>query len=107
MDILNQLHMGRNKMKTIDINEITKALSLQKDNIILNQLSDLVSRGLLVVEETQPVLVKEDHSDNIILKQQVRLTLKNIEYIEKLEKENSELKLLLSKMNELANKHRC
>lgn len=99
--------MGRNKMKTIDINEITKALSLQKDNIILNQLSDLVSRGLLVVEETQPVLVKEDHSANIILKQQVRLTLKNIEYIEKLEKENSELKLLLSKMNELANKHRC
>lgn len=84
------------------IQSITNDLYKQKDNIILEQLNDLISRDLLIVEETQPVLVRDFESNKITLRQSVRLVLKDKEYIEKLERENKELKDTLTKMNELA-----
>jgi hypothetical protein len=44
---------------------------------------------------TQPILVQDYTSTKIEVRQQVRLTLKDKEYIEKLEKENQEMKDLL------------
>ncbi len=72
----------------------------QQKAIILAQLSDLVKRGLLVVESTEPVLIKDYNSDEIRLSQSIRLTLKDKEYIEKLEKENAEYKDLIIRLNE-------
>lgn len=64
----------------------------KKQALILEQLGDLVSKGLLVIQEVQPVLVKDDSSNKITLQGAIRLTLRDKEYIEKLEKENKALK---------------
>lgn len=81
------------------IPEIGNQISKQTEIIILEQLNDLISRNLLIVETTQPTFVTEysQNSDKIQVKvmQQCRLVLKDKEYIEKLEKENEELKTIL------------
>ena len=79
---------------TTDLNETIKSLMEQKESIILEQLSELISRGLLVVEETSPVLVRKHNPEGLYgveLKQAVRLVLKDQEYIEKLEAKVAEL----------------
>lgn len=81
------------------VNDILQDLARQKDQLIIDQLGDLLQRGLLVIESTQPVLVESydpSHNKNKIeLKQSVKLVLKDKEYIERLEKENAELKAQL------------
>lgn len=79
------------------VNKVTKDLLKQKENLLMEQLNDFVSRGLIVIEETAPSFIKEDDlldpsSYKITLRQTVRLVLKDKEYIEKLEAENKELK---------------
>lgn len=74
------------------VNDVLQDLARQKDQLIVDQLGDLLERGLLVVEQTQPVLVQSYDKNKIELKQSVRLVLKDKEYIERLEKENIELK---------------
>ena len=70
----------------------------QEERILLDQLGDLLSRGLLVIESTSPVLIQTDRPDggyNLKLERSVRLTLKDMEYIKKIEDENQELKARL------------
>lgn len=85
------------------LNSALLEVNKQTESIILSQLNELISRGLLVIESTQPVLVADydlyhngtfnrDKPYNIRLQQMVKLKLKDQEYIEKLEKENEELK---------------
>ena len=86
------------------LSTITKDLMQQKEDIILEQLNELVSRGLLVVESTRPVLVQDSRFDlnapyKITLQQKVKLVLKDQEYIKKLEKENAEYLDLISRLN--------
>ena len=81
------------------LTEILDDLGKQKEAIILDQLGDMLKRGLLIVESTQPVLIKDEFSDKITLKQSIRLTLRDKEYIEKLEKENAEYKDLIERLN--------
>ena len=64
----------------------------QKENLILAQLNDFISRGLLVIEQGPMSLVRALDSDKIELRQEIKLTLKDKEYIQKLEAENAELK---------------
>lgn len=82
-----------------DMNSIVKELAhdihAATEKEILDQLNDFVSRGLIVIEMTQPVLVQDWNSHVIKVSQKVKLTLKDKEYIEKLEKENQEMKDLL------------
>jgi len=75
--------------------ELMGDLFKQKEAILLEQLNDLVTKGLLVIEETKPVLVQDSDTPKIILRQAVRLALKDKEYIQKLETENAELKAKL------------
>lgn len=72
--------------------EIIKDLAAQQERIILEQLDGLVEKGLLVIEQAQPVLIKNSHSNKIEVSQKIRLALRDKEYIERLEKENAELK---------------
>lgn len=72
----------------------------QKESIILNQLNDLISRGLLVVEEGTSVLTYSEHSSKIELNQSINLKLKDQDYIEQLERENKELKARLNIIND-------
>lgn len=64
----------------------------QKESVILEQLNDLISRDLLVVQEGPQSLVRDLESDKITIQQSIRLVLKDKEYIEKLEIENRALK---------------
>lgn len=87
-----------NSIKSLN-NEILKAytdLAQQKEANILNQLTELISRGLIVIEQTQPVLTIAQELDEakhtIKISQSVRLVPKDFEYIKKLEEENNQLK---------------
>lgn len=60
-------------------------LQKQAENHILEQLNELVKRGLLVIKATKPVLVRDEKSANMTLQQSVTLELKDQEYIEELE----------------------
>ncbi len=71
--------------------DILKPLLIQKENMILEQLSDLVKKGLLVVEETQPVITI-DSENNLKVSQSCRLALKDKEYISNLESERDRYK---------------
>lgn len=87
--------------------EIVKGLMKQKEAIIFEQLQELISRGLLVVEETEPVLVCSEsftHSyPEIKLMQSVKLKLKDQEYVEKLEARVKELEKLLTTIQQTVN----
>lgn len=82
------------------MNEVAKEISQQKENLLLEQLNDLVSRDLIVIEQTQPVLVQDSDSNKLIFRQAIKLTLKDKEYILKLEEENKQLKETLDIIKE-------
>lgn len=73
---------------------IASDLAKQKENIMLEQLNELVSRGLLVCESNEPVLLMED--GKLLYKQMVRLKLRDQEYIEQLESKIKKLEKTLS-----------
>jgi len=75
--------------------DVAMDIAKQQEELILESLGELITRGLLVVEKTQPVLVGRWERDRdkytVELRQNIKLVLKDQEYIEKLEKENKEL----------------
>ena len=85
-----------NETAQVMLREIAK----QKETIIMEQLVELTSRGLLVIEQTEPVLVETqvpgERFPKIELKQLVKLKLKDQEYIESLEARVKELEDLLA-----------
>lgn len=87
------------------IQKVTEDLLRQKENLLMEQLNDFISRGLIEIQETQPVIVKEVNllepdGFKLTLRQSVRLVLKDKEYIKKLEEENKDLKEKLDIINE-------
>lgn len=85
------------------LNDVIPEIERQKEALLLEQLNELVKRDLLVIEQTQPVLVRDSASDGLVFRQSVRLVLKDQEYIQKLEKENKELKEYKEKVKGLLN----
>lgn len=93
----------------VQINEMSKIIAdimHQEENLILVQLQDLIKRGLLVVERGPAILVEDFMSNNIQLRQTITLTVKDKEYIEKLERENHELKNQLAMIDTLLREKR-
>jgi hypothetical protein len=88
-------------LENLYFKETLKSLYKQKDSLILESLNELVSRGLLEVQETEPVLVQDCVTDTIRLSQKVKLVLKDQEYIEKLEKRNKELEDALEQIKKI------
>jgi len=80
------------------IKETATKMAEQKEKMLLEQLSELLDRGLLVIEQTQPVLVHESHTNELRMEQSVRLVLRDQEYVEKLEKENTELREVIENL---------
>ena len=74
------------------LNNAVNEIARQKDNQILEQLNDFISRGLLVVVQTQPIITRDYDSPIIKISQMVRLELRDREYMEQLEKENADLR---------------
>lgn len=71
------------------VSAVVKEVLKQKETMLLEQLQDLVSRNLLVIEETAPVLVRRDSitdfEPKFDLVQKITLKLRDQEYIEELE----------------------
>jgi len=74
------------------VQELARIQIKQIDDSILKQLNEFISRGLLVVEQKQPVLIQDSRSSEIRVSTFISLKLKDQEYIEKLEIENKEMK---------------
>ncbi len=68
----------------------------QTEETILSQLNEFVSRGLLTVERTTPLLVADPHSTKLTVKTKVQLKIKDQEYIESLERQVKELSGLVA-----------
>ncbi|HLD91227.1 MAG TPA: hypothetical protein VI911_09470 [Patescibacteria group bacterium] len=69
-----------------------------EQSLILEQLTDLVSRNLLVIESTQPVIIQDCCSNKLTIQKKIKLTLKDKEYILKLEEENKELRSIIKNL---------
>ena len=78
--------------------EVAKEISIQTENLILEQLNEFVKRGLIVIEQGPMSFVRNLNCDEIKIERTVSLVLKDQEYIEKLEAENKELKSLIDKL---------
>lgn len=67
------------------LNDIQVKMAAATDNLILQQLNEFISRGLIIVEFLQPQMVRDIDSPQIKICQAIRLVLKDQEYIQKLE----------------------
>jgi hypothetical protein len=68
------------------IHSVIQEISKQKDAILMTSLKELVDKGLLVVEQTEGVLVTSPADPyKFEFRQSVRLVLRDKEYIKELE----------------------
>ncbi len=95
----DSLSIGGVRSMQKEINEMASEVAKHTENMILEQLNELISRGLLIVEKGPMSLTTCDShfSDirdpyKIKVSQIVRLVLKDREYIERLEKENAQMR---------------
>lgn len=83
------------------MSNVINDLSIQSQNIILEQLDDLIKRNILIIEQTQPVLIQDFQTNKVKISQAIKLTVKDIDYIKQLEKENKELKDKLTQLADI------
>jgi hypothetical protein len=72
--------------------KVAKVVGEARERSILSQLNDFISRGLIETKIGGTQFVMAHDSATIEYREVVELVLKDKEYIEKLEKENAELK---------------
>jgi len=84
--------------------EIISKLAQKQEMVLNDQLNELISRGLIVVETLQPVMTQRfdeiSNSYKVEVSAAVRLVPKEFEYIKKLEEENRELRETIKKIKE-------
>lgn len=74
-----------------DMKSMVTAIAREKEKQLLLQLGDLVTKGLLVMEEGETVLVQDPCSPDLQLRSTVRLVLKDKDYIAALEQKVEQL----------------
>jgi hypothetical protein len=85
-------HLKEGEMfETSFLESTVRKLFEQREAIIMTQLQDLIQKGILVVELGEMVFIQHAYKAEIELHQAVKLTLRDKEYIEKLEQENADL----------------
>lgn len=84
------------------VEKVARESARATEESILDQLNELVSRGLLLVEETKPTLYRSVDSSKITIEKSIRLVLKDQEYIENLESKVKNLEERLEKYDKLA-----
>lgn len=72
-------------ISTDELRNVVESLAYQKEKMILEQLGDLVSKGFLVIEQGPLRLAQLQHKDELMVVQDVKLVLKDQEYIKELE----------------------
>jgi hypothetical protein len=78
--------------------ELAKRTAEVTELEILSQLNDFIKRDLIEVQYGQLIFFQEMDSTAIKVSRTVKLVLKDKEYIEKLEKDNEELRSIISKL---------
>jgi hypothetical protein len=86
------------------LKDINKKIDMAREESIIRQLSDFVSRGLIEIRIKGKEFVRTIDSSGLEYREVVELVLKDKEYIEKLEKENAELKEYKEKITKLLEK---
>jgi hypothetical protein len=81
-------------MHASNITHLVEKLSAKREEVLLEQLNELVARGLLVVE-LGPMTLVQEFNGQVGVRQEVRLVLKNQEYVESLEKKVADLETRL------------
>lgn len=71
--------------------ELTDKVAASTEESILSQLNYLISKGLLEVEHGPLVMTEDTINREVKVSRSVTLSLKDQEYIEKLERENDKL----------------
>lgn len=77
---------------------LSKQVAAKTEAIILDQLNELISRGLLILHHMGPTMVL-DENNQLKVNIACKVLLKDQEYIERLEKENKELKEILKRIH--------
>lgn len=78
-----------------ELRNTVERLAQQKEKMILDQLDDLVKEGLLVIEQGPMSLVQMAHNNEMIVAQEVKIVLRDKEYIQSLKDEIEALKRVL------------
>lgn len=74
------------------VQELADKTAKATEACILAQLNDFIKRGLIDIEATQPTFVMDALTNEVQVRRTVKLHLRDKAYIERLEKENAELK---------------
>lgn len=81
-----------NHLSDIQMTALLKKAADQRQKAIMEELSDLTSRGLLKIEVVNTSLVRSVCREGLEYQEVVKVTLMDKEYIEALERENAELR---------------
>ena len=81
--------------------ELAKKIAKMREEVIIASLNDFISRGLIETRVVSTGFVRLPDSANIEYRESVELILKDKEYIEKLEKENTELRTYKEQIKKL------
>ena len=95
------MNFVKSVLTTCGSESVLREVYKNSEAVILSQLNDFVSRGLIEIEQTGPILVQSADADTIECRIGVNLILKDKEYIERLEKENADFKALIRRMKEI------
>ncbi len=83
---------------SLHLSEVFDDIAKQSTAVILSQLNWLIDRGLLEVRKGSPRLVQEYDTSTVKLAWDLEITVKDKEYIEKLEQTIESLKKTLNEL---------
>jgi hypothetical protein len=81
--------------------KLARVVGEAREKSIVSQLNDFISRGLIDIQIKGQQFVMAHDSPTVEYREVVELVLKDKEYIEKLEKENTELKVCVEEIRKL------
>lgn len=90
-----------------ELNRAMAQITEKRESYLLEQLGELVTKGLILIESTEPVLVESDGKFEI--RSAVRLVLRDREIIEEMRTERDEWKQRAEKLFKALQReeHRC
>ena len=83
---------------TSSLISLSEKVAAETEKEIISQLNDFISRNLIEIQTGPLTFVQSMQTSTVEVRRSVKLVLKDKEYVEKLEKENSELKDLIAKI---------
>ena len=86
------------------VRKLVETAASAREEAVLAHLRDLVEKGILVMKVDDWTFFRDELSNQLVYKEKVELQLNAQEYIDKLEKENSEMKEYIKEIKSLLNK---